>query len=390
MFKKIPKNVLVLGIVSLFNDIASEMIYPVVPIFLTAVLNVPVSIVGIIEGIAEATASLGKFIFGYLSDKAGKRKIFVEGGYGLSSLSKLLMALASSWIFVLLARFIDRLGKGLRTGARDALLLESAHKGNRGFIFGLHRSLDSAGAVIGPFLAFLLLYFFNDNLRLIFFLAFIPSVIGVFLLVFFVKEKRNTENPGPRKNEIRLRFHDLNPSFKLFFIISLIFALGNSSDAFLILRAKNLGLLTQTAVLTYVLYNIFQTFFATPLGRLSDRVGAKKVYTAGLLIFSAVYFSFAVIKSSFWIWFLFPLYGLYIAATEGVSKAYISEFIDSSQSATYFGMYQTGIALCSFIASLVAGFLWNFISPASAFYYGSFMAFLAFVFLLYGKLTNRV
>jgi len=405
--KRIPKNVLILGWVSFFNDVASEMIYPIVPIFLTSVLGAPVAVVGLIEGIAEATASLGKFIFGYLSDKIQKRKIFVVIGYGVSSISKLLIGLASVWPFVLFARFIDRFGKGLRTGARDSILLQNTNAKNKGFIFGFHRAFDSAGAFVGPIIALILLSVFKENMRLIFLLAFVPAVVGVLLLVIFIKEKKSrvaevegvstarsdfsspplVASTGGKETSGRPR--DFN-KLVLFFTISMIFALGNSSDAFLILRAKNLGLTTTLVVVAYILYNLSQTIFSTPAGQLADKIGARKVYAIGLLVFSAVYFSFGIINHPFWIWVLFPIYGIYIAATDGVSKAYISEFISEKESGTYFGLYQTGIAIASFFASYVAGLLWYKINPAATFFYGAGMALLAFLVLGYGKAVKRV
>lgn len=406
--KKIPRNVLILGIVSFFNDVASEMIYPIVPIFLTSVLGAPVAVVGLIEGIAEATASLGKFIFGYLSDKIQKRKIFVVIGYGASSISKLLIGLASVWPFVLFARFIDRFGKGLRTGARDSILLQNTNAKNKGFIFGFHRAFDSAGAFVGPIIALILLSVFKENMRFIFLLAFVPAAVGVLLLTILVKERKAkipvlSQSPGAPINGVRRTKNTVSSfpqvfssatrnrqSLVLFFIISVIFALGNSSDAFLILRAKNLGLSTTLVVATYILYNLSQTIFSTPAGQLADKIGARKVYAIGLLVFSAVYFSFGIINHSFWIWVLFPIYGVYIAATDGVSKAYISEFISEKESGTYFGLYQTGIAIASFFASYVAGLLWYKINPAATFFYGAGMALLAFLVLGYGKAVKRV
>lgn len=406
--EKIPKNVFILGLVSFFNDMASEMVYPIVPIFLTAVLKVSTPIVGLIEGIAEGTAAIGKFIFGYLSDKIGRRKPFVVSGYSFSTISKVLIGLAGSWPLVLLARFVDRLGKGVRTGSRDSLLLQNTTKNNRGFIFGYHRAFDSAGAVLGPIIGLILIYFFKDNLRFVFYFAAIPGVIGVLLLIFFVKEKARPRNfispqePSPfggipsRKKFQGLRFADSfsliwkNKKLSLFFIASIIFSLGNSSDAFLILRAKNLGLTTLLAVLTYVVYNFSQTLLATPLGKLSDKIGAKRVFEGGLLIFSAVYFFFGFIKDPVFLWLLFPIYGIYIAATDGVSKAYVAEFITEKESGSYFGLYQSVTAISAFFASWFAGILWYKISPATTFYYGSLMALLAFLILKFGKMFKKL
>lgn len=388
MRNKIPRNVLVLGIVSLFNDIASEMTYPILPIFLTGVLGAPVAIVGLIEGVAEATASLMKFVFGYISDRLQKRKIFVEIGYTCTSISKLLIAIASAWYYVLVGRFLDRFGQGVRTAARDSILLENVTGQNRGFIFGVHRALDSMGAIIGPLLAIVLLYLLKNNLRLIFLIAIIPTLIGVLLLWLFVSEAKKESNIG--KLKINLRWSALNPRFKLFLLASAIFSLGNSADAFLLLRAKELGLTIILVTFSYVLYNLFQTILATPSGKLADRFGPKKIYSIGLIIFAFVYFSFGFIKNPLWIWFLFPIYGFYIAMTDGVSKAYVSEFTTQENSGTYFGFYQTIIAMCAFLASLIGGILWTKVGSFATFYYGALMAAAAFLLLLTFRLTKKI
>ena len=377
--RKLPRNVVLLGLVSFFNDTASEMIYPIIPIFLTTALGTPVAIVGLIEGIAEATASLSKFIFGYLSDLLQKRKPFVVGGYSLSTLSKLLIGLAYAWPLVLVARFIDRLGKGLRTAARDSLLLENATAENKGFIFGFHRAFDSLGAVLGPLLALFLLYFLKENMRLVFFLAFIPSAIGVLLLFFFVREKKKTQGGIGQRLSLKLSWRAFSPKLRLFLLVSFIFSLGNSSDAFLLLRAKQLGLTTTLVVLVYVLYNVSQTLFATPAGSLADKIGARKVFAGGLLVFSLVYALFGLTNTADWLWLLFPIYGVYIAATDSVSKAYISEFITKEESGTFFGLHQTMTAIAGFLASLVGGLLWSFVSPSATFFYGSLLSTVAFV-----------
>ncbi len=374
--KKIPRNVVVLGLVSFFNDLAAEMVYPIIPIFLTTVLKTSVPVVGIIEGIAEATASIGKYVFGALSDYFQKRKVFVVLGYSFGALSKLLIGLAASWPLVLFARFIDRSGKGLRTAPRDSLLLENTTPHNRGMIFGFHRALDSLGAVFGPILGLLFLYLMKENMRLVFYIAFIPSAIAVIILMLSVKEKKHTVEKEKR-HFVKIDFKSLNPNLKTFLIVSFIFSLGNSSDAFLILRAKDLGLTTIMVTLTYVLYNVFQAAFATPAGQLADRVGARKVFAAGLLIFSVVYFLFGFIKDPAYLWIIFPIYGLYIAFTDGVSKAYVSQFIEKKESGSYFGLYQTLMAIGIFLASSIGGILWSKISPSATFYYGSLTSAIA-------------
>jgi MFS family permease len=386
----IPRTVFVLSLVSLFNDIASEMIYPIVPLFLTAVLGAPVTVVGLVEGLAEATASFTKFLSGYWSDLVRRRKPFVVAGYGLGAVSKILIAAASAWPFVLFARFIDRLGKGVRTSARDSLLLQNTTTDNKGFIFGFHRAVDSLGAVIGPLLALVLMHFLKENMRMTFVIASIPALIGVLLLILFVKEKTGGPNGAKKKSAVHISWKEINPSLMLFFVISMIFSLGNSSDAFLILRSKQLGLTTTLVVLAYVSYNVAQTLFSTPGGRLADKIGARKVYAIGLAVFAFVYLAFGSITHPVWTWVLFPVYGVYIAFTDGVSKAYISEFITERESGTYFGMYQTGTAICQFLASFIAGILWTRAGPPMTFWYGGLMALFALSVLCFGKVVKKL
>ncbi len=379
---KIPRNVFLLGLISFFNDLASEMIYPIVPIFLTTVLHTSVPIIGFIEGFVEAVASITKYFFGAYSDYLKKRKIFVVGGYSMAAISKLLIGLAGGWPMVLFARFIDRVGKGLRTAPRDSLLLENATPLNKGFIFGIHRAFDSLGAVFGPLLALVVLYYLKDNIRETFFIAFIPAFIAILLLIFFVKEKKKVLEANTQSHFVKINWGKLDTKLKLFLLISFLFAAGNSSDVFLLLQAKNLGLTTTLVVLVYVLYNISQTVFATPAGHLADKLGARKVFAFGLVIFSLVYFAFGIVKDSAYLWILFPIYGVYIAATDGVSKAYLSEFITKEESGSYFGAYYTLTALGTFLASLIGGLLWNYVNPGATFLYGSLMAMLAFLIFI--------
>jgi MFS family permease len=381
--KKIPRNVVVLGLVSFFNDIASEMVYPIVPIFLTTVLKSSTAVVGLIEGIAEATAAVTKFLFGYWSDKIAKRKPFVVLGYTFSSLSKGLIGPAYFWPLVLFSRFLDRLGKGVRTASRDALLLQNTNEKNKGFIFGFHRAFDSAGAVLGPIFALILISLFANNLRLVFYLAMIPGLIGVLLLIFLVKEKQNSQEK--KVGKVNFSWKSLDPKVKFFVLVSFIFALGNSSDAFLILRAKNLGLTTQLAVFAYVLYSLVQTVLSAPIGSLSDKIGHRKMFIFGLLVFSLVYLAIGIVNNSIFLWFLFPLYGIYVAATDGVSKAYLGEFIKEREAGSVYGLYQMVIALATFFASWFGGLLWAKVAPSATFYFGAIMSFLAFLIFIVGR-----
>lgn len=384
MFRKIPLNVFLLGLVSFFNDFASEMIYPLVPIFMTTVLHTSIPIVGLIEGVVEAVASLTKYFFGTFSDYLKKRKIFVVSGYSFAALSKILIGIASGWQMVLFARFIDRLGKGMRTAPRDSLLLENSTPDNKGYIFGFHRAFDSLGAVFGPLMALVILYFLKNNIRGTFFIAFIPALIAVLLLLFFVHEKQKVKGLEEKKIKfVKISWGSLNPKLKIFLVISFLFSVGNSSDVFLLLNAKNLGLTTTLGVLAYVLYNVSQTVFAAPAGSLADKIGAKKVFTGGLLVFSLVYLLFGLANSFIWLWILFPLYGIYIAATDGISKAYISEYITKEESGTYFGLYYMLTALGTLMASLIGGLLWTYVFPSATFFYGSVMAFIAFIIILF-------
>ncbi len=384
----IPKNVLILGLVSFFNDIASEMIYPLVPIFLTSVLGAPVSIVGLIEGIAESVASILKVVSGWLSDKWRIRKPFAVAGYSLSAVSKIFFGLAYSWPVVLLARFIDRFGKGTRTSARDALITESSESKIRGKTFGFHRALDTMGATIGPLLALVAIRYLDNNLRLVFLLSFIPAFIGVVLLFFFVKEKRNTSNYS---THFQFNWKEIDPSFKLFLSISIIFALGNSSNAFIILRAQNLGLSVTMVMLVYVLFNFVYAIFSLPAGIISDRVGPKRILLTGFFLFAIIYFLFGFIKDAGFLWILFPFYGIYMALTEGVGKAYISNLVPSEKAGTAFGLYQTAIGLCAFFASWIAGLLWSYVSISAPFIFGSITAALAAtLFLVFGKKIKEI
>lgn len=383
---KISKNVILLGIVSFFNDVASEMIYPLVPIFLVSILGAPLSIVGLIEGIAESTSSIAKIFFGWWSDKLQKRKIFISIGYFLPAFAKILLSHAYTWPIVLIARFFDRFGKGVRTSPRDALIAENAETSNRGLAFGFHRALDTLGAVVGPLLALVALKYLDSDFYLIFFLSAIPAFVGVLILILFIKEKNK-----PQKNHFSLlgSWREFNSSFKYFLFISLVFTLGNSSDAFLILRTNNLGLTLPLTVLTYALFNFAYAAFAIPAGKLSDKIGQRKIIVAGFCLFGIVYLGFGLISSSTLLWFLFPFYGLYMALTEGVGKAYIANLVPTDRTGTAFGIYQTVIGLGTFFASFVAGLLWQHLGPRAPFVMGSIMAFVASILFVSWRKNRR-
>ncbi len=377
--KKISKNIIVLSIVSLLNDISSEMVYPVVPIFLTSVLGVPANIIGLIEGLADASSKILMSVSGYISDKFHKRKLFVEVGYSFAAFSHLILAVSNSWPLVLFSRVLNRSGKGLRTAARDAIITESTDKESRGFSFGFHRTMDGLGGVIGPLLAVLLMGLFANNYKLLFILAFIPASIGALVIFFFVSDKKRA--PG---DDLTMKFDwgKTSSSFRIFLLISFIFAIGNSSDAFLILRSQNLGLSVSLTIFAYVIFNFVSSVFSLPAGMLADKFGSKKIIFIGFVIFSFVYWCFGWTNSASVVWILFPIYGVFMALTEGVSKAYISKLVPHEISASTFGIYQTAMGIATLIASTVAGTLWSSFGPKTPFYFGSVMALIAAILFL--------
>jgi MFS family permease len=356
MKSKIPKQVIILGMVSLFTDIASEMLYPITPIFLTAVLGSSMAIVGVIEGIAEFISGLLKGYFGNVSDKVGKRSIFVVIGYSLSALSKPLPGIFANIPTVLFSRVADRTGKGIRTAPRDALL-GSYSNGNSGKIFGFHRGMDTLGAAIGPAAALVLLQFFPNDFQLIFLLAFVPSAIAVFF-TFLVKDKPVESKSKFRKNYAEF-WKSAPASYKRILILITIFSLVNSSDVFLILKSKDVSNSETLAILGYIFYNLIYAGASFPLGGLADKYGKKRIFSFGLIIFSLVYFGFALIPDIEIIWILFALYGIYTAATEGVSKAWVSDLIPDEQRGSGIGLLTMLSSFSIMLGSFTAGVLWD-------------------------------
>lgn len=371
----LSRNVTFLGIVSGLTDISSEMLYPIVPVFLTSVLGAPMQIVGIIEGLAEGTASFVKVIGGRLSDKAGKRKPFVIAGYSLSALAKPLLALATTWHFVLFSRFLDRVGKGVRTSARDALVAGSTDKEHWGKAFGFHRAMDTLGAAIGPLVALAMIQYMgadSPDYRFIFMTAFIPAALGVLVLVYFVTEiAKPPAAPGAPAAE------PMSADFKKFVGMYAIFALCNSSDVFLIMKAKTMGFTLTQVILAYTGYNIVYASLATPAGWLSDKLGKINTMVFGFLVFAAVYLGFALASKAWMIWALFALYGFYGAFNEGISKAVVSHLSTNDNRASAMGYFQGALGFLTFAASALAGFMWDKVSPSAPFLVGACGALIA-------------
>ncbi len=385
-------NVIILGIASFLTDVSTEMVYPLLPLFLTSArIGATPAIVGLIEGLAESTASLIRVFSGYFSDRLQERKPLTILGYSASTMGKILLYLATGWPLVLAARLTDRFGKGIRTAPRDALIADSSEPTQRGHAFGLHRALDSAGASVGVIVAYVLFVSMHDDFSAVFLVSIIPAILGIFAL-FFVRErlaKRATParvvTPdgtarAPWWSNLGDRWQALDTRLKLFLVIVFVFALGNSSNEFLLLRARDQGMSDATVILMYLVFNVFYALASWPAGRLSDRVGRKSLLVLGYLTYAVVYVGFAV-ANPLQLWGLFATYGLYIALTDGVEKALVSDMAPPELRATLIGLHATFVGVGLLPASLLAGFLWDAFGPAAAFYFGGAMGALAAIAL---------
>lgn len=379
--KKVALNptVVKLGVISFFTDVASEMLYPITPIFLTSVLGASLTYVGLIEGVAESIASLLKTYSGVWSDRIEKRRPFILIGYFLGAISKPLIGFAHSWPFVLLGRGVDRTGKGLRSAPRDALLAESVSPNQRGAAFGWHRGMDTLGATVGPLLALFFLELHPLELRPLYFWAMIPGLISV-LLIFSIKETPHKKEKRKIENPFKL-WQEFTPAFKCYIIAWGVFSFTNSSDVFLLLKAKNQGLTTSEVILLYCSYNLTYSLSSPYLGKLSDRIGRRILLISGLVIFVLVYLGFAFAHEKWHFWSLFVIYGLYMGATEGVGKAFVVDLAPESLKATGVGILGTVSGINMIFASVFAGVLWDKLTPAWTFYYGAMGAFIAIILL---------
>jgi MFS family permease len=374
------KNVFFAGLVSLFMDISSEMIYPLVPLYLADVLGANKSLIGLIEGVAEFTASLLKVFSGWFSDRIGRRKNLMLAGYSISTLSRPIIALAGSWQQVLASRFVDRLGKGVRTAPRDAIIAETSDADHLARSFSYHRSMDTMGAVVGPAIAFFLLRLHSGGYQAVFWLSMIPGLIAVLLIVGFIRENK----PGAAVSSVNLRLslRHIDRRAKFFILIAAVFALGNSSDAFLILRSEQLGISATAIPVVYLVFNLIYSFSAIPAGMAADKYGSKRIILMGFVLFSALYYGFAVAGSSRAIWLLFPLYGIFMGLTEGVQKAFLATLIPVEFKATAFGLFASAVGIATLPANLIGGLLWDRISPAATFYFGSATAGLSSILFM--------
>lgn len=382
--KYITRTVWILSFVSLFTDIAGEMLYPVIPVYLQSI-GFSVVFIGILEGIAEATSGFSKGYFGKLSDSMGKRVPFVQFGYALSTISRPLMAVFTFPLWVIFARTLDRFGKGIRTGARDAILSDEATPATKGKVFGFHRSMDTLGAVLGPALALLYLYFYPENYKALFFIAFIPGALAV-LGSLLIKESKNTESRPAGKTKVNflsfIKYWKEAPAdYRKLMLGLLTFTLFNSSDIFLLLKAKESGLTDTQVIGVFIFYNFIYALFAFPLGSIADKIGLKKMYITGLIIFTMVYFGMGLSNNFYIVAAMFLLYGVYSAATEGISKAWISNICDKKDTATAIGTYTAFQSVLTMIASSLAGLLWYSFGPSLTFIVTAFASLLVVVYL---------
>jgi MFS family permease len=355
----LTRTILLVSFVSLFTDIASEMLYPVMPVYLTSI-GFSVMLIGILEGIAEAVAGLSKGYFGQSSDVMGRRVPFVRGGYTLSAISKPMMAVLTWPWWIFLARTLDRLGKGIRTGARDAILSDETTAENKGKVFGFHRSMDTVGAAIGPMLALLFLWIYPGEYKFLFYLAFFPGLVAIGL-TFFLKDKEPGASTGEKRPGFLsyLKYWKRSAvSYRCLVIGLLIFTLFNSSDAFLLLAIKSKNISDTGMIGMYIFYNLVYALASYPLGALADRIGLKTTLIAGLTLFAGVYLCFGFATAIPGFLFLFFFYGIYAASTEGISKALISNLADKKDTATAIGFYTSFASVFSLLASSLAGILW--------------------------------
>ena len=377
-----------IGLVSLLNDASSEIIYPLLPVFLAGSLGASARAIGIIEGLAESVASLLKLFAGYLSDRLAKRKVLVVAGYALASAARPLLAFARTWTQVLAIRLTDRVGKGIRTAPRDAMIADTVSVEQRGLAFGFHRAMDHGGAVIGPLIGYVLVLIFvaktssptAGEFSKIFLAASVPALIAVLVAIFFMRESPVHAAPASQITSLSLRGFDSN--FKRFLVVLALFTLSNSSDSFLILRATESGVSVVMVPLLWAAHHGSKVLSSLLGGDLSDRLGRKRLIVSGWILYAAVYAGFAFATQTISIWILFLIYGIYFGLSEGAEKALVADLVQPEQRGTAYGLYKLAFGVTVFPASLLMGMIWDWKGPAVAFLVSAVMGATAPVLLL--------
>jgi len=390
--RDLPRNIWAVSLTSFFMDISSEMVINILPLFLVNVLGVKTNIVGLIEGVAEATSSLVKLFSGWLSDRLHSRKWLAVVGYGLSAISKPFFLVANTWETVAVVRWLDRVGKGIRTAPRDALVADSIAEKDRGLAFGFHRAADTAGALVGILIAAGLIWFAQANsqylsentFHIVVWVSLLPAFLAVLTLAFGAKEV-----PIAGKRDLpKFMFRSLGRPFKVFMVIAGIFTLGNSSDAFLILRAQTSGMSVVLILVMMAVFNLIYSLISTPAGRLSDRIGRRRMIIAGWLVYAIIYFGFALAQGSWQIFALYITYGFYYGLTYGTINALLADLVPAELRGTAYGTYNAMVGIIAFPASLIAGILWqgmgswNGLGQSAPFIFGGSMALLAVILML--------
>jgi len=387
-YRGLPRNVVAIGLVSLLNDASSEIIYPLLPVFLAATLGASAQAIGIIEGLAESVSSLLKLFVGYLSDRLAKRKSLVVAGYAVASLARPLLAFAQTWTQVLAIRLTDRIGKGIRTAPRDAMIADTVSTEQRGLAFGFHRAMDHGGAVIGPLVGYLLVLLFvahrqsptSAEFTKIFLVASVPALLAVLVAVFFMRESPVKAQRETQSIKLSLRGFDSN--FKRFLLVLALFTLSNSSDSFLILRATEAGVSIVIVPLLWAAHHGMKVLSSLFGGDLSDRLGRKRLIAAGWILYAVVYAGFAFATRQLSLWILFLIYGIYFGLAEGAEKALVADLVRPEQRGTAYGLYNLAFGITVFPASLMMGMIWDWKGPATAFLVSAVMGATAAILLL--------
>ena len=397
-YRRLPRNVYAISFVSLLNDASSEIIYPLLPVFLSSTLGASAKVIGLIEGAAESISSLLKLFAGYFSDRLGKRKLLVVSGYGLANFVRPWLAFASSWTEVLVIRLTDRLGKGIRTAPRDAMIADAVDEQQRGIAFGFHRAMDHFGAVIGPLIGYVLVLLLVANRNApakpeftkIFLVASIPGLAAVLVAMFFMRESRLPTRPAVTQvNATPLTLRGFDRNFKRFLLIVALFTLSNSSDSFLVLRARDVGVSVTGNLLLWAALHVSKVASSLIGGDLSDRLGRRRLIISGWILYAAVYAGFAFVTNEISVWILFVIYGIYFGLAEGAEKALVADLVRPEQRGTAYGLYNLAFGITVLPASLLMGTVWDWRGPTTAFLVSAILGATAALLLLLFVRTQR-